>query len=340
MRKLMLTKNSKYSLPSLIFGGRTAKIDDSIYDTRERLRFVVPGLQDIEATSNDPCLHSSSLLNINGLKLAASASSPNRFKVGINENTTLLIPFAGQGTVTIDGKLLNWEMGQKALVLPNSPFNGESIRNSTLIIEVDPKRLESIICNMLNLSAGTHLGFDSTTPREVDMQIGRLSFETMFRQFGNQLDQLSLQPELLNRSGIDDVIYRSIAMMLYPKLFLDAAKNPVNNFERRLLDRVCQHIQANLDQPITISTLEQIGCMSKRKLHYAFQQRYNMTPMQWVRTERLLRSHSLLISAIPGVTISSVALACGFSKSTTFTQYYSKEFGEHPATTLKRVLSR
>ena len=140
---------------------------------------------------------------------------------------------------------------------------------------------------------------------------------------------------------MEDSLYRNIAMMLEPKLFLDASTStPSRAYARRLLDRVCQYIQANLREPINLTDLERVSCMSRRKLHYSFLRRYNCTPMQWVRMERLTLIHSKLNHATPGDTTSKIALEYGFTKPTAFANYYLKQFGELPSATIARALAR
>jgi len=129
--------------------------------------------------------------------------------------------------------------------------------------------------------------------------------------------------------------------MFQPSLFLDASTSSSNRkYARRLLDRVCQYIQAHINQPINLTDLERISCMSRRKLHYAFLKRHNCTPMQWVRAERLTLIHNQLNRGIPGDKVTTIALDCGFNKPTAFAAYYNKRFGELPSATLARAQAR
>jgi len=210
-----------------------------------------------------------------------------------------------------------------------------------LVLNIDTNRIERVARTMLGLTPDASLEQELQTPREVLMQVGRVSFETIFRQFASVVDQFVLQPELLRYSGIDDNFYRNVAMMLHPALFLDMDEaSPGAAYARRRLDRVCQYILANLGQPLNLTDLERVGFMSRRNLHYAFQARYDCTPMQWVRQERLTLAHSHLVMARVGTTVTDVALNCGFSKTTTFSEYYNKQFGELPSATLARALAR
>jgi AraC-like DNA-binding protein len=337
-----LNKSFTHSLPVLVFGNRSASLDSSVGDMCESLKSVLPGMQECASLIDHKAFrHSSALLTINGMSVLASASTPTRIKVGATQGVTLMIPFSGHGDLTVDERTLHWQAGSKAVLLPNCGYIDEGSARSVLMINIDPQRLEMITRSMLGLASDAPLSIELQTPRELSIQLGRVFLETVFRQLANLLDELSLQPELINRSGLDEVFYRNIAMMLQPTLFLDAStSSPNRKYARRLLDRSCQYVQAHLSEAISLADLERVGCMSRRKLHYAFLKRYNYTPMQWIRAERLVQANSQLTKAIPGDTVTNIALSCGFSKPSTFASYYFKHFGELPSATLSRALAR
>jgi AraC-like DNA-binding protein len=334
--------NPKTSLPALAFGNRSMHIDDSVYEMRERLKHAIPGLLAYESLVDEGSFrHHSSTIAVNGMKIVASASTATRSKVGKLNKTTLIMPFAGKGELTVNGFKLQWEASKKAVLLPNCGGISESTDRSILIIDLDPDKLELVARGMLGSKSESASLLSFSTPREIDLHVGRISFEMVFRQLASLLDQFILQPELLDQSGIDDSIYRNVVMMLHPNLFLDASTStPTRKYARRLLDRICLYIQTHLDQPITLDDLEKISCMSRRKLHYAFLKRYNCTPMQWVRNERLTLLHEQLSRGIPGEKVSSIALNCGFNKLTSYVSYYKERFGELPGETFARASGR
>jgi len=338
----MYRKKLSGLLPPLVFGGRSAKIDDSVMEMQDRLNGVMSGLQECESIADHGRFqHQSCLLNVNGMKMAATASTPVRFKINQNEDTTLMIPFYGQGNYIIDGRMFHWQSGVNALFLPNCTGSGQNSVWSALMFDIDPQKLEEIARSMLGIDQYSQNIFDLHAPRKLSLQVGRLSFEMVFRQLAHLLDQFSLQHELLNQTAIDDYFYRNLAVMLKPGLFLDESSATSNRkYARRLLDRICDYVQSHLSQPITLTALERVSNMSARNLHYAFLKRYNTTPMRWVRTERLTMAHNQLTSASPGTTITAIALSCGFTKPATFAGYYKQHFGELPSTTLARALAR
>jgi len=71
--------------------------------------------------------------------------------------------------------------------------------------------------------------------------------------------------------------------------------------------------------------------MSARSLQYAFQRRFNCTPMQWIREQRLLKANEVLMRKESEKTVTEVALDCGFGSVNHFSVYYRKRFGRTPS---------
>ena len=326
------------TLPPLAFANRNAPVVDCATQMRNTLKSANIGLTHYEPVDELANYASkSSSVNVNSLPIIAVASTPVKFKATCN-NKKIIIPFVGEGKFLTDGKSLQLAAGLTAVMLSNTSVSAVQNTRSVMIINYDEAKLAQITNGMLGLKADESVSLDYTYSRELMLTIGQLSFVTVFRNYASVINQLYSQPQLLNRFGLDDSIYSAIAMMAHPELFIDAINFlPSDNYDKRLLDRTCQYIQANLTQTITLSTLDQISNMSRRKLHYAFQHRYGCTPMQWVRGERLSLARSKLQHAEPWHTVTTIALSCGFARLSSFAQYYQLRFGELPSTTLARA---
>lgn len=328
------------TLPPLAFGGRSAKINDSITEAQTQLKSVITGLIECQSTSEQEVFqHQSALMSVNGMNMISTASTPLRLEINRTEDITLLIPFSGSGNMISDGRIIHWQAGVNALLLAKCAATLECTLSSLLILSIDAEKGEAISREMLEKRKKQETLLKLEGAKKLNLRVGRMSFDVAFRQLANLLDQFSLQPELLNQTGIESNLYRNLAILLQPESFIDAlGSTPNHKYARRLLDRVCEYIKAHLNQHITIATLERVSNMSARNLHYAFLKRYNTTPMRWVRRERLILAQSKLMSAIPGNTVTSIALSCGFSKPAAFANYYFNEFGELPSAALSKSL--
>jgi AraC-like DNA-binding protein len=306
----------------------------------DRLSQIGTGRCDYDLLDNTgPFLARSSLVNINGLKIGSIASKSSVVKVDQPSVNMLMIPFAGQATYQTDRQTIQIETGFSAVYLAKTKIQMEGLTRSVLMAEIDTKRLEAIARCMLGLEQNAPLNFDLERPQSLSLQHGNISLHTIYSSMANMIDGVMSQQDLLNHSRIDDNFYRTTAMLMLPHLFL--FQDPLINKNRseRLLERACQYIGAHQDQVITLSDLEHVSGMSARNLQLEFRKRYQCTPMQWIRQQRLSSARERLLKAAAGISVTAVALMCGFNKPSEFTHQYKLRFGEMPSATLARSVA-
>jgi transcriptional regulator GlxA family with amidase domain len=84
-----------------------------------------------------------------------------------------------------------------------------------------------------------------------------------------------------------------------------------------------------------------VSGVSARSLHAGFRRFRNTTPMLYLKNHRLdLARRQLREGADTGVSVTEVALACGFTHLSKFARDYLERFGERPSMTLKRMSGR
>lgn len=100
-------------------------------------------------------------------------------------------------------------------------------------------------------------------------------------------------------------------------------------------------IEANLKQPLGLETLAQETDVSPRTLEYAFREVFDTSPLQYIKIRRLNAArHCLLTADDASLTVTEVAMQCGFSHLSYFARDYNTLFGEFPSTTLQAHLMR
>jgi AraC-like DNA-binding protein len=307
----------------------------------ERLTQIGTGNCDFDLLDNaSPFLARSSLVNINGLKIGTIASKSAVVKMSQPSANMLMIPFAGRATYYAERQTIKIQEGISAVYLPNTKVQMEGITRSVFMAEIDTNRLESTARRMLGIEKNIPLALNIERPQQLQLQQGRISFNTIYHSIADMIDSFMSQQDLLNQSQIDDIFYRTTAMLMLPGLFSIQDRLVKTNRSEKLLERACQYITAHQDQVITLSQLEHVSGMSERNLQLEFQKHYQCTPMQWVRQQRLNTARERLLKAATGATITTVALKCGFNKPSEFAHQYKVRFGELPSATLQRSLSR
>lgn len=138
----------------------------------------------------------------------------------------------------------------------------------------------------------------------------------------------STLPELANR------LAKMMAGALVSSNPLNAEKVTVNR-QRRLITSTEEWVAQHSDQPLQIQELCRELDVSQRTLRYAFQRFAGMSPLNYLKIQRLNRAHRFLHDATPTNTkVRHVATANGFTHLGQFSHDYRQLFGELPSETL------
>ena len=97
---------------------------------------------------------------------------------------------------------------------------------------------------------------------------------------------------------------------------------------------------AHLQEPISLSDIEQRSSYSRRSLQYAFKERFGCGPMQWLRQQRLAKARALLEQAAGHGGLRDVAMACGYLSQASFSRDFLARYGERPSRVQRRFRDR
>lgn len=146
---------------------------------------------------------------------------------------------------------------------------------------------------------------------------------------------------LNERAGAEfsPVAMREIEDSLLTMLHLQSG----NNFEggnhacrQRQLQRAVDYIMANLAEPVSLADLTHAAGVSASTLLRAFSERYQTTPIAFLRERRLEAVQRVLLASDPqeGL-VTKTALQYGFGHLSRFAGEYHRRFGERPSETLR-----
>lgn len=105
---------------------------------------------------------------------------------------------------------------------------------------------------------------------------------------------------------------------------------------KRVITAVSRYIQQTNSYPLTITELCKITHVSRRALHYCFEQGLGVSPIQYIRDCRLNEIRRILLKDENQITISDLALDFGFFHISTFNAHYKQLFEETPTQTRQR----
>jgi AraC-like DNA-binding protein len=104
----------------------------------------------------------------------------------------------------------------------------------------------------------------------------------------------------------------------------------------RALHRALEFIEDHAGAPPTIADVCRAAGSSWRTLNYAFQERFGVTPKQYLQARRLRGVRKQLRSPEAPVSVSDAAARWGFWHMGKFAAEYRSFFGERPSDTLRR----
>jgi AraC-like DNA-binding protein len=157
---------------------------------------------------------------------------------------------------------------------------------------------------------------------------------------------ISFVDELLGESkylatglGLDEQIYRLLALSLFQeegvlghvqKHWEVSTKQWTNSIDD-LVDYICSNAHLNL----TLTDLEEQSHYSGRQLQNLFRERFDCTPMQFARRQRLNIAMEKLQTADPNDTVTTIARDMGYRYTSTFSCDFQREFGVSPSVVLR-----
>ena len=120
-----------------------------------------------------------------------------------------------------------------------------------------------------------------------------------------------------------------------------ATRTGLHNVRAMAVMRASRFIDARLRKSISLGDLSKHCRVGMRTLEYGFRQLYDSTPIGFVKSQRLCRTHDALQQAAgQRLPIQQIAQRAGFTHMGQFAQDYRRLFGETPSQTLQQARQR
>lgn len=317
----------------LLFGDHQSERHHSPHSFAARLAQWLPAAVHCSAAPGVPFAGRGTSIELPGLRLTATAATASRLDIARRGRACLLIALRGQAQARLGDRLLAWGAGDACLYLPGDAgavqLQGEG--GDVLMIGLDPGALRFAARAMLGLAPGQpiDLALDGARALQVPTAAGA-PVEGLARHIGRTIDLYQQDAHTLHRLGFQDFVYRQLVPLFCPDW--RAAAGPERPHKRRAIDHVCDALLDDLSARSTLSDMATLGRMSVRALQYAFQSRFGMSPVEWLREQRLLHARQRLQAGDPA-SIALLAQECGFGTSSQFAAFYRQRFGEAPSAT-------
>lgn len=245
------------------------------------------------------------------------------------------VSLAGTARITSGSSTFELKQGEMCVLNPDAKIEqvfGGGYRHFTV------KFLKSSLSSLLSQELGSrtgHLSFDS---QPIEVEGAALSFARLVSAVCLDMEN---GMSGFSHGRVVDAFEHTLQRLLLATFphnqseFFDAAgASPAPYYVKRVEDFIRQHAA----DPISLDEMIAVAGVSARSLHAGFRRFRGTTPMIYLKDCRLiLARRQLLDAAEAGLTVTDVAMACGFTHLSKFARDYCERFGELPSATLKRL---
>ena len=324
-------------IPELAFHHQASKRVTDVTRVQDNLDRLMPTIMEFAVLGRRAGFMSSkAAVDINDLTLIALSHTPYRLDRRGCASPELWIPFSGRLYVS-DGRSDFEYGGNRGYLCTSETRNAQTTTVSALGLRFDMQRLNAVHAAIVGAPDVADIPGQT---RLVQLDAHGADYLTLIKNVLRQVDELALHSAVLQRLGVDDSLYRIMACLLMPGLL--GREEPVAGMRNHVHERVaklCDFLHGHLNQPVTLTDMEQISGLSARVLQYNFQKSFGMRPKQWLCKQRLHAAHAVLVKSDGRVKLTALAYEYCFPSPSTFSRAYQMEFGELPSETLaeKRV---
>lgn len=324
----------------LVFQDRTARVDSDPQALASRLAQHYALLEFAPRIDDQGAfLHRSASASAGGLTLTCGYTSPIQGAIGGRGGCGAInLCLAGGATYAVDGHDLTVAPDRPLYFAPELEYRYRTGHFSGMAFHVELDRLQATALAMVGPGvAPRRLQNDLQQPRVVCDRASQSLLPLLKRQAGLLDDGNTLAEAYLPHLQLDDLLYRTLALILMPQLrqlLADERGAPACD-RQRIIGALVEWIDAHLGGPLSLSTLERQSGYSRRSLQLAFQQRYGCGPVQWIRRRRLERARQALLTPGPDDSVSSIAQRFGYRNLPAFSREFHHRYGQAPSLLLR-----
>lgn len=201
-----------------------------------------------------------------------------------------------------------------------------------LIFKVNKRLIEKSLFDSYGIEAKHPVEFNFAHSKSANLQNFAALFSSLMHN-NPYFDESHKNPEVLKK--IEELLVAAL---------ISSGNNysqVIEGIQYKVLPKFVIHakdfIEENYANKITVIDVAQFVGVSVRALQKGFEQYENSTPSLFLRRIRLRKARETLLKMRcnpNALKVSEVALNCGFQHFGNFSNYYLKEYGESPSTTL------
>ncbi len=268
-------------------------------------------------------------------ELAYGAELRNDIGEFADANYCVMFPVEGDYAISAEGRRVEGDKATVTVINPTCPVTLEASSDyRNISVSLTRNAVDTALANHLGRIPEGQVRFD---PHPQGLNLGAEPVRNLVMQLWGECQK--------HASHITfDAVGRELEVLLASMLLLRVP----NNFSNLLLEEsdarpsaACKHtanfLKQHAREDIRLEDVIAASGMARTSLYTEFKKHYGVTPMEYLRQERLRLAHDILMTAkCSSVSVTTVAMDCGFNHFSRFASYYKNQYGELPSETLAR----
>lgn len=242
---------------------------------------------------------------------------------------------SGVAEITQDSATFELKPGEMCVLDPNARVRqifGEGYKHFT--VKLPKSGLEAVLAQDLGFRPGG-LHF---SPQPVPLAGTAAAFANLVRTICDDLDcGMSAFSHPRTVGAVEQSLLRLLLTAVphnHTVLYDAPVSCPAPYYVRRVEEFIHEHAR----DAIALEEMIAVSGVSARSLHTGFRRFRDTTPMNYLKKHRLDLAHrQLRAAACIGLSVTQVALDCGFTHLSKFAHDYFERYGQLPSTTLKHM---
>ncbi len=268
-------------------------------------------------------------------ELAYGAELHNEIAEFADQNYCVMFPVEGEYAIRADNRCVHGDETTATIINPNRPVTLEaSMDYRNISVSLTRSAVDNALTNHLGHAPSAAVTFDPhPQPLALGAEAVRNLVMEVWRECHNPLAYVTF-----------DAVGRELEVLLASMLLLRVPNNYSDRLSRKSECRpsaACQQtanfLRTHAREDIRLEDIIAASGIAKTSLYTQFKKHYGLTPMEFLRRERLRLAHDILTTAKgASVSVTTVATDCGFNHFSRFSSYYKARYGELPSETLAR----
>jgi AraC-like DNA-binding protein len=254
-----------------------------------------------------------------------------------DDRLAFIIAERGAGHAKMDGQEYGFK-AEQAAIIPSGPelFMHYQDNCETVSVLLNRRKLAEQCAKLLGHEIDDLMEFDRQMSFE---SAGGQSLRRLGLYVAGELsDPFSMTRQVPTVAQKLEQMVSTAFLLGHSHTYSNALLRPQSAAVPFYVKRAEAYIEAHFAEPLSLADIAAHAGVSARSLQNGFQNFRNTTPMGFLRSLRLKHAHEMLLLSDPSiVTVTEIALRCGFGHLGEFATVYRHTFGEAPRQTLARA---